>query len=478
MNVSQLNGSRLRILVAISSYGEKNRRFLDEVIQSYRRMPFDIDIVVLSEAEKDLNPSVRVVVGLPTKNPWSLPFGHKKVFAENAERYDLFAYSEDDILVTEANIRAFLEVTPHLATDEIAGFMHYEQDQSGTRFVNPAWNHYHWKPESARRRGEHTFAEFTNEHSAFYLLTQAQLQRAIASGGYLRGPCTGRYSWPETAATDPYTNCGFRKVICISNLEDFLIHHMPNLYVAHLISVESFKEQIQALLAIRDGQHPAVTLFEVESELWPWSWNKSYYEKPAVQLLDMVPPDASDILSVGCGWGETETALQQRGSTLTAIPLDSVIGTVAERRGVEVIYADWNSCLQRLEGKQFDCVLISNLLHLQPNPDGLVEQCSRLVRKGGWLVIAGPNFERLFWLIKRTLGIGGYQKLRTFASSGFHRCGPTTLGQSISRAGLRVTDVQWLDHSIDRGWLRGRSVRLGGLTARNWLLRAHRTLTK
>ena len=249
-------------------------------------MPFHTDVVVLSEAPKDLDEGVEVIVGLPSRNPWTLPFAHKAVFAQRVEQYDLFVYSEDDIGAGESHLRAFLEATDQLQPDEIAGFLRYEIDESGAWYLTEPWGHFHWIPESVRRRGHHLFAEFTNEHAGYYVLTQSQLKRAIKSGGFLRGPCRGRYDWPETAATDPYTSCGFKKVVCISALENFLVHHMPNPYVRQLdVSLASFGEQIQALTAIHHGTHPARTLCNVESRQMPFRWQKSYYEKPSEDVL-------------------------------------------------------------------------------------------------------------------------------------------------------------------------------------------------
>jgi len=120
-----------RVLVAIANYGEGNRRYLDQLLAEYRAMPFPVDVVVLSNIPKDLGDDVEVKVGLPGKDPWSLPFGHKQLFADRIEQYDAFIYSEDDILVTENNIRAFLEVTPKLEDDEIAM-------EPGTMLVAPS----------------------------------------------------------------------------------------------------------------------------------------------------------------------------------------------------------------------------------------------------------------------------------------------------------------------------------------------------
>jgi SAM-dependent methyltransferase len=466
---------RPKILVAIASYGNRQIEFLKKIIRNYQDMPMEVDVVVVSDAPKDLGSAVTVKVGLPSKNPWSLPFAHKAVFAERVDHYDLFVYSEDDIGVNAGHIRAFLNATAQLESDEIAGFLRYEIDPSGKWLLTEPWGHYHWKPESVKRRGAYTVAEFTNEHAGFYLLTQSQLKRAIASGGFLRDPCTGRYGLPETAATDPYTNCGFRKVICISALQDFLVHHLPNRYANGLpVSLASFQQQVQTLMKISDGTHPARTLCEVESRSWPSRWQKSYYEKPGNEWLKRVPADATEILSIGCGWGALEEKLTERGAKVTALPLDSVIGAEAARRGIEVVYGTLDECFRTLEGRSFGCVLLMNLLHLQPDPGWLIGQCARRVREGGALVLGGPNFHRLPWFLKRHFGIGEFRKLRSFDRGGISICGPGTLAKDIRNGGLRIAAVEWLNHSSDPGRQRGCGIPLGRFTAKEWVLQARR----
>ena len=293
MNIapSKVNGRRLRLLVVIASYGRKNVPFLRQIIQKYQSMAMEVEIVVLSEAPKDLDAGVKVMVGLPTKNPWSLPFAHKKFFAENVEQYDLFIYSEDDIGITEQNIQSFLQITPALEGDEIAGFIRYEKDTLGNPYLSEAHATAHWKPQSVRRRGTYTIAEFSNEHSGFYIVTQPQLRRALASGEFLRAPYQGRYGLPETAATDIYTCCGFRRVICISALEDFLIRHMSDRYVGQLeVSLRMFQEQIQTLMSIGDGAHPVSALGVAEPKVLQRNFYKSFYEQPSEDILKMFPP--------------------------------------------------------------------------------------------------------------------------------------------------------------------------------------------
>jgi 2-polyprenyl-3-methyl-5-hydroxy-6-metoxy-1,4-benzoquinol methylase len=431
-------------LVAIASFGEKNIELLRKVIRTYHSMAMDVDVIVLSEAPKNLGPGVEVVVGLPSKNPWSLPFAHKAIFAENVDRYDLFAYSEDDMEITEANIQAFLRVTPHLAVDEIAGFLRYEVDASGTVSFPDVYGFYHWRPESVRRRGTDTVAEFTNEHAAFFLITRSQLQRAIASRGFLREPCAGWYDMLCTAATDPYTNCGLRKVICISQSEHFLIHHLSNRYAGHIgLPLAAFKAQVQTLMKIGEETHPVSTLCQVESKVLQGKWSKSYYEPPAAELLELVPIETKTLLSIGCGWGAIEAAFVQRGVAVTALPLDSVIGAAAAGPGIEMLYAALQEAMGQLKGRHYDAILLTNLLHLLNEPFAVMDQCAQLLRPGGVLVMASPNFDYLPVLARRILGVGDYQKLRSFSQSGLQ---PLTIGQvvrGLRRAGFDLDLVRW-----------------------------------
>jgi hypothetical protein len=56
--------------------------YLKRISDEYRKMPHNVDLVVLSNISKQWGPDVEVVVRLPGKDPHTLPFGHKKIFAE------------------------------------------------------------------------------------------------------------------------------------------------------------------------------------------------------------------------------------------------------------------------------------------------------------------------------------------------------------------------------------------------------------
>jgi 2-polyprenyl-3-methyl-5-hydroxy-6-metoxy-1,4-benzoquinol methylase len=431
----------LKILVAIASHGTRNDHYLLQLVQQYQSMSFDVDIVVLSNIPKNVASKVEVcVVNLRGKDPWSLPFSHKRILGDRLNDYDLFIYSEDDILIREKNLRAFLEVSAVLPEDELPGFLRYEESVDGKINYPDVHFHFHWDPASVRSRGPYTLAFFTNEHAACYVLTQEQLRRAIKSGGYLVDAHEGRYALPETAATDPYTQCGFRKFVCISHLDDFLVHHLPNKYVGTRYGVgdPELRRQVRALLKIaQNGQHP-VSLYEMETRLKECAYSKDYYEPAKPDVLSAIPKGVRSVLSIGCGWGAMEEWLGKKGLRVTAIALDSVIGGCAEGRGVEVIQMHLEGAWEKLKGRKFDCLLISNILHLVRNPIEVLSSFTSLLAKDSAVVVIAPNLSSLPVIWKRVRHAERFKGLGNYETSGVHITSSKTLRRWFKSSGLRM----------------------------------------
>ena len=58
-----------RVLVALASYGTSNDEYLARLIEEYRSMSFQVDIVVLSNIPKQLGPRHSGFGGLATVEP-------------------------------------------------------------------------------------------------------------------------------------------------------------------------------------------------------------------------------------------------------------------------------------------------------------------------------------------------------------------------------------------------------------------------
>jgi 2-polyprenyl-3-methyl-5-hydroxy-6-metoxy-1,4-benzoquinol methylase len=448
--------SEMKILVVIANYGVKNDKFLSRLLAEYRSMPYHVDIVVLSNLQKDFGRDVEVVVGLPDPDPWSLPFGHKRIFADRQDAYDLFIYTEDDMLITQRNIEAFLRASKVLSPEELVGFFQWESYPDGRRYFPAVHAHFRWIPGSVRVVGEYTFARFTNEHSACYLLSKNQLKRAVASGGFVVGPHQGRYHLPETASTDPYTQCGFTKLLCLSHFEDFLVAHLPNRYAGSRKGSDApeFERQMNALLrlgSIGSNGMTKTSLLDPETRLFHGLWSKDYYEPCREDMLALLPANTRTVLSIGTGWGATEEALVKAGVRVLGIPLDPVIAACAESRGVEIIYGDLDQAFAQLAGQRFDGVLISNILHLISDPLRAVRMASSLLAENGTIVASSPNLARLPFIWRRLRYPARYKGVGDHQRSGMH-----AISRARAKAWFRASGLKIIANSdaVPPNWTR------------------------
>lgn len=398
----------MKILVAMANYGTKNAAHARRLIAEYRAMPFDVDIVVLCESPKGFGADVTELVGLPAKDPWSLPFAHRKLFRDNLAQYDVFIYTEDDTLIRENNIRAFLRASESLPEAVVPGFVRYEVHADGQKHYLDIHGPFHWVPGSVRQWGEYVCADLSNDHSACYILTRQQLRRAIASGGFSLEPHSGRYDLLCAAATDPYTQCGLARVICISHLSEFELHHLPNVYLNRIgLSETDHRVQIGALFDVLGRTDLGRELFATEKSMATPDWDKSYYEPCRTELLNLVPPGAHRILSVGCGAGDTEACLAGQGKNVTALPLDSVIGRLAERRVARLLPPDFEEAFDAVADERFEAIILPDVLQHLENPVDILTRLARLLTPRGVLVGSVPNLGFMRRRLGRVLKGGG-----------------------------------------------------------------------
>lgn len=430
-------------------------------------MSFDVHVVVLSNVVREIALDVEVVVthtvDRPLRNfaaslrlPWlfreeyhtwkrhlEFPFAHKQILAERLDDYDLFIYSEDDILITEKNIHAFLEASECLLKDEIPGFLRFERGPDGRQNYPEVHGIFHWDPQSVRSRGEYTVAFFTCEHAGCYLLTKEQLRGAVASGGFLVPAHSDKYDLLCTAATDPYTQCGFKKVICISHLDDFMVHHLPNKYVGTSFGVDDneLRRQVNTLLQIGRNGHAPASLFVTETKFKGCRYSKNYYEPVMSRIDSLFPSGARTVLSIGCEWGATEAWLVEKGLSVVAVPLDPVISGGAEARGVEIVDGDLSAAIGSLRGRQFDCLLFLNILHLVPDPVALLSSLGTLLSPGGAAIIVAPNFSQLSVRWRRMLGDERFKDVGSYGKTGVQLTSKKTVHSWLQKAGMKMENV-------------------------------------
>ncbi|MEZ5276842.1 MAG: methyltransferase domain-containing protein [Opitutaceae bacterium] len=384
------------------------------------------------------------LVGLPSRNPYSLPFAHRKLFAQHVEEFDLFIYTEDDIHITERHVDAFLDSQSLLNGDEIAGFLRSEVDPKGNRYITSIHHHFHWLVDSIVDRGGQKFARLSNDHSGCFLATRDQLRVAIASGGFLVPPHAETYGMLETAASDLYRNCGFRRLINLSRIDDFVLPHMPNKYYPVLGIAESeLRVHTETLQALEVNGGWKGRLISPASRAPGFRWSMDLYSSEHHELLRKLPTAASKILSIGSGNGSNEAWMQERGHEVLAIPIDAVFGAVLQNRGIPAIIAPFEQALQQLSPRQFDAIVMADGLHLVPDPASWLRSLPKYLNRNGSVyacVAHGGN--RLEW-IRDLCKEGSFQPLSSlFVRTGVHPVNPEMLRQWFREAGFQSPTIE------------------------------------
>ena len=383
----------MKILIAIASYGNKNDNYLNTLLQSLREISYEKDIIVQSNIEKNLGDDIQCLIGLPNTDPRSLVFSHRQLFIDNLNNYDLFLYTENDILITQQNIEAFLDISKMLPENQVLGFVRYEVNQENEIQLTDIHYQYHWTTKSVQCVQSKIFAQLNNYHSACYLLTQSQLSRAIQSGNYDNFPrISGSGGILEAASADPFIDCGLEKVICLSDIDRFLVQHLPNNYIDKWgLNIKQLKLQIEAMKEIANGDLINSFLLEDQTKLLIRGFDKKYLNNCDQDVLKKIGLGRRKILSVGCGDGSTEEKLLQMGHDVTAIPLDSIIAAIAKGKEIEVLTPDVEQSLDDLSSRKFDYILFLETLQYIAEPEMFLQKFLHILKKNGTIIATFNN---------------------------------------------------------------------------------------
>ncbi len=145
-------------------------------------------------------------------------------------------------------------------------------------------------------------------------------------------------------------------------------------------------------------------------------------------LISHLPPGPGRLLDVGCGNGDLLRAAQERGWEAEGLDFDPVAVEVGRARGLQVKSGTLAS--QHYETDAFDAIVMSHVIEHVADPIALLEECHRILKPGGRLLLATPNVDSQFH--------------RRFGKHWFHLdpprhlflFGPHALKQAFTRAGF------------------------------------------
>jgi len=109
------------------------------------------------------------------------------------------------------------------------------------------------------------------------------------------------------------------------------------------------------------------------------------------------------ILDVGCGGGLISEALAKRGAMVTGVDASAMSIEVARRHAQQSgLSVDYRHCLAGellAEDERFDVVINAEVVEHVPDQAALINDCARLVKPSGTLVLATLNRTVKSWII-------------------------------------------------------------------------------
>jgi len=220
----------VKLLVVLVNYGSEQINFLYKVVDELRTFSkYDVTIVVNSNIELDIEGVDHVnVIELDITNYF--PMTCRQVIDLEADNFDYFIFSENDHLWKEHHVDKFIEYEGILPENRIAGLIQYEEDHTGKYY--PAYHaHYDWDYNSVEEYNGKKFAHFTNVHQACFIISKSRLSKIKESKDFSQFFGNDQYSLKCKTNTDIYLHSGMKKLICISEFDKNLIHHLPNHYI-------------------------------------------------------------------------------------------------------------------------------------------------------------------------------------------------------------------------------------------------------
>jgi hypothetical protein len=219
------------VLAVLVNYGEEQLNYLQEVIDGLRSFEkYDVSIIVHSNIELPTITGTDAIHVIELNDYQLLPLTCKTSIWNHKDDFDIFIFGENDHLFHEHHVDRYLEYVNILPKDRIAGLIQYEENETGKYY--PAYHGpYEWDYASVEVHGDKKFAHFTNLHQATFILTKEQLSDIGEQYDFTQFFGQSHYSVKCKVNTDVYQFCGMKKMICISDFEDNLIHHLPNVYI-------------------------------------------------------------------------------------------------------------------------------------------------------------------------------------------------------------------------------------------------------
>ena len=165
-----------------------------------------------------------------------------------------------------------------------------------------------------------------------------------------------------------------------------------------------------------------------------------------MERVEALASPPGGLLDVGCGTGVFLRLAQGRGWEVTGTELSPYAARAAGGNGLRVLEGEiWEA---NFPAGAFDVVTCWHAIEHASHPRRVIEEMYRVLRPGGWLVLATPNLEDHIFRAAYVLARGRWPRLYESGAREVHlfHFSARTLRTLVASAGFEVVEV-----GFDRG---------------------------
>lgn len=218
-----------KLLVSITSYNERERPLLEQVLSNYQTEFSDLHLqfVLSINYDFDIPPNA---IALPKQyDHWHYTWNNKKYLADNYQHYQFIIEQDSDILITRENLDYYIATVANLSLDYIPGFLVYEQNPQGQKYLITMHSSL---PRIAEKRvfnGKEFLIPY-NLHACMFICDRARYGLALNAGLSIEPTTIHPYTSAEWSRSDIYSI--FKKVVSVDDIKNgnALVHHLSNKY--------------------------------------------------------------------------------------------------------------------------------------------------------------------------------------------------------------------------------------------------------
>lgn len=160
-------------------------------------------------------------------------------------------------------------------------------------------------------------------------------------------------------------------------------------------------------------------------------------EKRIMQLIEENVKNKS-ILDVGCSEGYFGSKLKKKGAKVIGVDISKSAIKIAKQVLNEVRLVDLNDGKLPFQDRTFDIIVASEVIEHLIQPQKILNELARVVKKEGMVIITTPNF--MYWGNRRKFLRGDfrYTKSGMFDESHIHFYTYKTLKEDLKKAGFAI----------------------------------------